>query len=85
MGNTEARKCIQYSMISNVLYYMINKITRGFIFEAKKAKMSHFIYNCIFDSTNKCSSLGCITQIIAEFAVASANIQIFKRCVVLFN
>ena len=35
---------------------IIYKITRSFIIEEKKVKMLHFLYNCIFDSTNKQSS-----------------------------
>ena len=35
---------------------IIYKITRSFIFEEKKSKMLHFLYNYIFDNTNKQSS-----------------------------
>ena len=32
---------------------IINKITRSLIFEEKKSRILHFLYNCIFDCTNK--------------------------------
>ena len=46
----------QGELLTQASNLIILKITRSFIFKEKEAKMLHYLYNCIFDSTDKRSS-----------------------------